>query len=249
MIPPRASKAARAVAAAGVAVALAGAASLALAGFGFRWGWWPLPDAFAILRTGTFVAGGGALLAMVGGAWNWRRGARALAALALVAGMIGLAAAMLPLLQLRTANNVPRIHDITTDPTDPPQFEAVLPLRAGAANSAEYGGADTAAQQHAAYPDIVPIRMDAAPSQAFARALDAARAMGWTIVAADPAHGTIEATDQTLWFGFKDDVVIRVRADGAGSVIDVRSLSRIGRSDVGTNARRIREYRDRLTER
>lgn len=245
----RPSKAARVIAATGIVVALAGSASLALAGFGYRWGWWPLPGAFAILRTGTYVAGSGALVALLGAIWNWRRGMQALAALATVAAVIGLGAAALPLLQLRTVKRVPQIHDITTDPSDPPAFEAVLPLRAGAANGVEYGGDAVAAQQRAAYPDILPIRLDAAPPQAFARALDAARAMGWTIAAADPARGTIEATDQTLWFGFKDDIAVRVRKDGTASVIDVRSLSRIGRSDVGTNARRIRAYRDRLTGR
>lgn len=245
----RPSKPARAIAATGLALALGGATALAVAAFGYRWGWWPLPDAFAILRTGTYVAGGGALIALLGAVWNWRRGTRRLAALAAVAGLIGLGAAALPLLQFRIAESVPPIHDITTDPSDPPAFEAVLPLRAGAANSAEYGGDAVAAQQHAAYPDILPIRLDAAPAQAFARALDAARAMGWAIVAADPARGIIEATDQTLWFGFKDDIAVRVRADGVGSVVDVRSLSRIGRSDVGTNARRIRAYRERLTGR
>ncbi len=248
MPPSRPSKAARAIAVIGIAVALAGAAALALAGLGYRWGWWALPDAFALLRTATFVAGGGGLIAMIGAAWTWRRGSRGTAVLALVVGAIGLVAASLPLLQLRTAKSVPPIHDITTDPTDPPVFEAVLPLRAGAANSTDYG-ADIAAQQHAAYPDIVPIRMDVAPAQAFTRALDAARAMGWSIVAADPARGILEATDQTLWFGFKDDIAVRVRADGSGSVVDVRSLSRVGRSDVGTNARRIRAYRERLTAR
>lgn len=245
----RPSKAVSAIAAIGIALAFGGAAALALAGFGYRWSWWPLPGAFAILRTGTYVAGGGALVALFGAAWNWRRGMRVLAALAAVAGVIGLAAAALPLLQLRTVKSVPPIHDITTDPSDPPAFEAVLPLRAGAANSAEYGGDAVATQQHAAYPDILPIRLDAAPAQAFTRALDAARAMGWAIVAADPARGVLEATDQTLWFGFKDDIAVRVRADGAGSVVDVRSLSRVGRSDVGTNARRIRAYRERLTGR
>lgn len=245
----RPSKAARAIAATGLVIALAGAASLALAGFGYRWGWWPLPGAFAMLRTGTYVAGGGVLVALLGAVWSWRRGMRALAALATVAGVIGLGAAALPLLQLRTVKSAPPIHDITTDPSDPPAFEAVLPLRAGATNGVEYGGDTLATQQRAAYPDILPVRLDAAPSQAFARALDAARAMGWAIAAADPARGMIEATDRTLWFGFKDDIAVRVRADGTGSVVDIRSLSRIGRSDVGTNARRIRAYRDRLTGR
>ena len=240
------SRIARAIAITGLAVALAGAGALALAGFGYRWGWWALPDSFAILRVATFVAGGGGLVALIGAAWSWRRGVRGLALVALAIGTIGLVAAALPLLQLRTAKSVPPIHDITTDPADPPAFDAVLPLRAGAANSADYGGAEIAAQQHAAYPDIVPIRLNAPPTQAFTRALDAARAMGWTIVAADPGRDTIEATDQTFWFGFKDDIAVRVRADGSGSVIDMRSLSRVGRSDVGTNARRIRAYRERL---
>jgi uncharacterized protein (DUF1499 family) len=70
--------------------------------------------------------------------------------------------------------------------------------------------------------------------------------MGWEIVAADPAAGRIEATATTLWFGFKDDIVVRVSAAEQGSRIDVRSVSRVGRSDVGTNAKRIREYLAKL---
>ena len=84
--------------------------------------------------------------------------------------------------------------------------------------------------------------MDATPADAFKRALQAARDMGWEIVAADAAAGRIEATDTTFWFGFKDDVVIRVEADGAGSRVDLRSVSRVGVGDVGANAARIRAY-------
>ncbi|HEU0306092.1 MAG TPA: DUF1499 domain-containing protein, partial [Lysobacter sp.] len=69
-----------------------------------------------------------------------------------------------------------------------------------------------------------------------------ARDMGWELVAADATAGRIEATDTTLWFGFKDDIVVRVEAEGSGSRIDVRSLSRVGKSDVGTNAKRIHAY-------
>ena len=87
-----------------------------------------------------------------------------------------------------------------------------------------------------------PLHLDVAPAQAFDRALTAARAMGWEIVASDPAQGRIEGTATTFWFGFKDDIVVRVGADGSGSRVDVRSLSRIGKSDVGANARRIRDY-------
>jgi len=78
------------------------------------------------------------------------------------------------------------------------------------------------------------------------RALAAARASGWAIVAADSAAGRIEATATTAWFGFKDDVVVRVAPEGTGSRVDVRSVSRVGKSDVGANARRIREYLERV---
>ena len=70
--------------------------------------------------------------------------------------------------------------------------------------------------------------------------------MGWEIVASDPAQGRIEATATTFWFGFKDDIVVRLAAEGTGSRVDVRSLSRIGSSDVGANAQRIRAYLEKV---
>jgi uncharacterized protein (DUF1499 family) len=143
---------------------------------------------------------------------------------------------------------VPPIHDITTDPDDPPAFEAILPLRAGAPNPATYGGPAVAALQRTGYPDIAPADYPVAPMAAFEAALATAQAMDWTIVATDEAEARIEATDRTLWFGFVDDVVIRVRATDAGSRIDVRSTSRLGVSDVGTNATRVRAYLARLED-
>lgn len=104
----------------------------------------------------------------------------------------------------------------------------------------------TAAQQRLGYPDIAPLPLELPPDQAFARAERTARAMGWQIVAVAPDALRIEATDTTLFFGFKDDVVIRVRAQARGSIVDVRSLSRIGGSDIGTNAKRVRRYLSRL---
>jgi hypothetical protein len=159
-----------------------------------------------------------------------------------VALALGLGAAFVPWYALRQARALPPIHDITTDTGRPPEFVAILPLRAAAPNPAAYGGPDVARAQIGAYPDLRTHRMDAAPAEAFNRALQAAHDMGWEIVAADAAAGRIEATDTTFWFGFKDDVVIRVEADGAGSRIDVRSVSRVGVGDVGANARRIRAY-------
>src|SRR6476661_9776590 len=168
-----------------------------------------------------------------------RSGSKGMAVAGLVLGVI---AAGMPLKNINTARHSP-IHDVSTDTASPPQFVAVLPLRAAAkaANTTDYD-AKTAQLQKETYPDIGPVHLDAPPAQAFDRALAAARGMGWEIVASDPAQGRIEATATTFWFGFKDDIVVCIAAEGAGSRLDVRSLSRIGKSDVGANARRIRDY-------
>ena len=160
--------------------------------------------------------------------------------------MLLAAVAVVPVSHLRAAGRVPPIHDITTDLDDPPRFVAVLPRRRARRTTAEHGGAALAAQQRAGYPDLGPARFPAPPDRVFARAVDVARGLGWEIVATVPAEGRLEATDRTRWFGFRDDVVVRVRPDGAGSRVDVRSVSRVGRSDLGTNARRIRAFVDAL---
>jgi uncharacterized protein (DUF1499 family) len=134
------------------------------------------------------------------------------------------------------------IHDVTTDTVNPPQFSAVLPLRVGPSINPVAYDEKTARVQHNVYPDIAPLDLNISPSQAYDRALAAARTMGWEIVASDPAQGRIEATATTFWFGFKDDVAIRIVPSTSGSRVDVRSLSRIGQSDVGANARRVRAY-------
>jgi uncharacterized protein (DUF1499 family) len=168
-----------------------------------------------------------------------RRTGMAIAVLALV---IVAAAFALPVAKIRQAARLPRIHDITTDTDQPPRFVSVVALRAGAANPADYGGPEIAAQQRQGYPDLQPLSLSLPPNQAFDKALATARAMGWEIVASDPPSGRIEATDTTFWFGFKDDVVVRVAPAQTGSRVDVRSVSRVGLSDVGTNAARIRKY-------
>jgi uncharacterized protein (DUF1499 family) len=148
----------------------------------------------------------------------------------------------MPWLLKQMAPWIPPIHDITTDTDNPPAFAAVLPLRKPTSNPAEYGGPGIAAQQQALYPDIRPLVLKKPFDQAFAQALNAAQKMGWALVAVDANAGRIEATDTTRWLRFKDDIVIRVTRQGEDSRVDVRSMSRIGKSDFGTNARRIREY-------
>jgi uncharacterized protein (DUF1499 family) len=150
---------------------------------------------------------------------------------------------------MQQARRVPPIHDITTDLERPPQFVAVLPLRASAANPATYGGPEVAEAQRRAYPDIKPLMLSLSPGAAYSLALASARSMGWDLVASDSAAGRIEATATTTWFGFKDDVVVRIRPTAGGSRIDVRSVSRLGKSDVGAIAKRIRSYLSEIASR
>jgi uncharacterized protein (DUF1499 family) len=223
-----------------VIVAVLSALLLALSGLGVHAGLWPYPTGFGMLgwsAYGGLAAAAGALLAMA--IPKVRAGA--------VGGLVfslclGLGVAYLPWSFMQAARALPPIHDITTDMAEPPQFRAILPLRAGAPNPSGYGGAEVAAAQKKGYPDLAPLELAASPGAAFESALKAATAMGWQVVAAVPGEGRIEATATTLWFGFKDDVVVRVTPNAAGSRIDVRSVSRVGKSDIGTNAKRIREY-------
>ena len=150
----------------------------------------------------------------------------------------------------RPPEGTPPIHDIATDPYNPLPYVAIVPIRADAANNMDYGvmpGIDSV-QQHIemqleAYPDIVPQTYNDSVEAVFNRALEAVQTMGWELVDSDPGTGRIEATDTTFWFRFKDDVVIQVGRNSAGETeLQARSLSRVGRSDVGKNAERLREF-------
>lgn len=165
------------------------------------------------------------------------------AAIALVLGVVAFAP---PLMLMRKAKSVPPIHDISTDTANPPPFQALLPQRKTAPNGADYPGIETANQQHAAYPDIHPMQFNNPPGNTFRATLAVAEDMGWQIAAQDAAKGHIEATATTAWFGFKDDIVIRTQADANGTRVDIRSDSRVGKSDVGANAARIRAFREKL---
>jgi len=165
----------------------------------------------------------------------------------LVALAYGVIAFVPPLLLLQKAKGVPPIHDISTDPFDPPAFKALMPIRQQAPNGAAYGGMEIAKQQNQAYPDIKPLVVKTPPAQTLQKAIDAARSLGWEIVSSDAPGGRIEATDTSMWFGFKDDVVVRVLPDpSGGSRVDVRSVSRVGKSDIGANAKRVREFLAKL---
>jgi uncharacterized protein (DUF1499 family) len=219
---------------------------LAVSGPGHRLGWWGFKTGITVMKYAGFLSLAAIALCLaglaVGAGDGFPRG--------MAPALLGLAFAGLVLGSTvkwkRAVAAVPYIHDVTTDTEDPPSFVAVLPLRAGADNPAEYGGPDLARQQKAGYPNLGPGSLSGPPEAAFPRALQAAQSLGWEIVAADPEELRIEATDTTFWFGFKDDIVVRLTPSAAGTRVDVRSVSRVGKSDVGTNARRIERYLARL---
>jgi uncharacterized protein (DUF1499 family) len=204
---------------AALALAVFAAAALLASGPGTRLGLWPFQGGFALLRAAAIAGIAAALVSMVLLFFRNGRSRKVVAAL-----VLGAASAAVPLEFQRQARSVPPINDVSTDFANP----------------------ETAGPQRAAYPDIAPLDLPDPPAVAYARALEAAGAMDWEVTARDAAAGRFEAVATTPWFGFKDDVLVRVSARGAGSRIDMRSKSRVGRSDAGANARRIRAYFERL---
>jgi uncharacterized protein (DUF1499 family) len=222
------------------------AISLFLSGFGTHMGWWGFRRGLTILRWSAYAEAIMVLLSLAGCVISAMKKTRTGLTISLIACVIAFAAVILPVRMWMTFRSVPMIHDITTDMDNPPRFDAVLNLRRDAQNPAEYGGADVASLQRKAYPDIAPLLLDAPYDAAFQRSLKTAQKMGWEIVHADAGNGIIEATDTTFWFRFKDDIVVRITPSGSQSRIDVRSVSRVGKSDVGTNACRIRAFLNAL---
>jgi uncharacterized protein (DUF1499 family) len=212
-----------------LALALAAVFLLAASGLGVRAGLWPFRFGFgmfaAALLFGLAAAGVAALALMVP---RLRSGSYAILIFSL---LLGLASAAVPLDHVRRVKTLPYINDITTDTETPPQFSQPRPYERHFAEL-----------QHLGYPDLQPLELAVPPAQAFAHARAAAQALGWELVAADESAGRIEAVATTFWFGFKDDIAVRVAPSGAGSRIDVRSRSRVGRSDLGANAARIRKF-------
>lgn len=246
---PRSRRPLSRVAVAGLALAVLAALAALLPGPVYRFDGWSLGTAFAVLRWAAYAGIAAAAVSLVGAVLARPGGPRRGFPYAVAGLAVGLAVVGVPLSYLQTARSVPPIHDITTDTDDPPRFEAILPLRAEAPNPAAYAGEEVAARQRAAYPDIAPATVPAPPDEAFERAVAVARGMGWEVVAAEEDAGRIEATGTTFWFGFKDDVVVRIRPAGAGSRVDVRSKSRVGVGDLGVNAVRVRRFLDELRER
>jgi len=228
---------------AAVAGGLLGILLVVGAGPAFRSGA-PLLVGFGVLGVGVLLGLLGAIAGIAALVVGFRRGLP-LSPATVTGVILGLIAFGVPFQRVWSARSLPAIHDISTDLTAPPTFQAVVPLRAAAPNSLTINPAD-APKQRAAYPDLAPLLLDKPPGDVFDRAVDAARDMDWEIVSADRAAGRIEGTATTRWFGFKDDIVVRLAPTATGTRVDVRSVSRIGVGDLGTNANRIRDYLARL---
>jgi uncharacterized protein (DUF1499 family) len=202
-----------------------------------------------LMPAAALAAAAAVIVSLVSFGW-WRSLARRRRVLAAIGLVLGAAVLSAPLQAYLRRGTAPSIHDITTDTANPPAFVAALPARAAENGSPVAYSADTARQQRAAFPDIAPVVTALPPADAFKRALETARGMpGWTIVSSDATQGRIEAYQQSLFYGFTDDVVIRVAVDGSGSRIDMRSVSRQGRGDFGVNAKRVRAYLAALKQR
>ncbi|OYQ27114.1 hypothetical protein CHU93_11440 [Sandarakinorhabdus cyanobacteriorum] len=161
-----------------------------------------------------------------------------------IAAAAGIAAATIPMAIVLMAADKPVINDISTDTANPPEFVALTADRRGAdANPPEYNPA-FAPEQSRAYPQIRPLDLPLPRDKAFRLALAACK--GWEIIASDADAGRIEAVARVPWWGFRDDIVIRLTEVPGGTRVDIRSKSRVGTSDLGVNARRISAWLDRL---
>ena len=161
-----------------------------------------------------------------------------------VPALIGLAASVVVLVVTApyyAALSLPMTNDVSTDRDDPPVFEHVAADRAPDANLLDFTEEEARVQAEG-YLDLVGIRASGGAEENFAKAVDVARALGWDVVSENAASGLIEATATTFWFGFRDDVAIRVRSEDDGTVVDLRSASRVGLHDLGANAKRIRAF-------
>ncbi|MWJ27541.1 DUF1499 domain-containing protein [Halomonas sp. ZH2S] len=226
---------------------LLGGLLIAGAGPAYRLELFTLGEAFNTLRFGVYATIGAAAIGLVALliAAICRRTAPALLSGLAILGAIALLS--VPWQHWQRAQAVPPIHDITTDTQDPPAFEALAQAREEAPNAVDYPGEATARQQRQAYPNVEPLVVQASMETVLGAAQAEVENAGWQLAAV--TDDKIEATATTAWFGFQDDVVIRLTQTDDGVRVDMRSASRIGRSDMGTNAARIKAFLERLEER
>jgi len=215
-------------------------ALLGLAGPSYRLGL-SLGSAYQIIIWTSHIAGAAALGAIAIAVFAYRARNWMKLTVAALTIIIGLTSFAIGFDAQRRREHSPAIHDVTTDLDNPPTFTAVIARRVDAPNRLDRTPG-LAELQRQGYPDLAPVTVQTRPDQTFDRALAAVQSLGWEIVTADKSSGRIEATDTTRWFGFVDDVVVRLTPWGTGTRIDMRSVSRTGVGDAGRNAARIRGF-------
>jgi len=234
----------RRLAYAGLALAVLCVAAAMASGLGYQAGLWHFRTGFLILRTAFFVSLAAGVLSILGIVLS--RGTRA----PLVSGLVGLVIALgfayVPWQWKQTLDALPYIHDISTDTDNPPQFIAAAQLRKEGDHPVAYDGPEVADQQKSAYPDLAPLVTALPKDKVFEAARQTIQDMGLQLTGADLAAGRLEASDTSFWYGFTDDLVVRVAETPQGTRVDVRSKSRVGRSDLGQNAKRVRAFLQRL---
>jgi Protein of unknown function (DUF1499) len=208
---------------------------------------------FATLAGALAIAVFAILLAVGAFIVIWREGFRGFG-YALLAVVIGLALIAYPAYLAVRASHLPPLADVTTDTADPPRFEAIARVRPREANPIAYPGAEAVALQRLAFPNIVPMLTAATPQEVYDAAFAAVRRRKWAVIddrrpQAGRREGRIEAVARTMIMGFRDDVVLRVRAvPGGGTRLDIRSASRYGTYDFGANAQRILSLMEEIEE-
>jgi uncharacterized protein (DUF1499 family) len=224
----------------GLVLAILCVLAAAASGFGYRAGLWHFRTGFLILRVAFFVSLGAAAIALIGLLLSG--GVRGIVVPAVAGLVIALGFAYVPWQWKRTVDALPYIHDITTDTENPPEFVAAAQLRQEGDHPVAYDGPEVASQQKQAYPDLAPATFSAPKDQVFQAARRSVDAMGLKLSGEDANAGRLEATHTSLWYGFTDDIVVRISETAEGTRVDVRSKSRVGRSDIGQNAKRIRTF-------
>lgn len=206
----------------------------------------PTPVAFNLIVVAMATAVLSIVCALVAAAIIWQTG-RPGTARVLFAVCLSLALLSAPLLYIVWVRDYPLLNDVTTDFDNPPAFTAVARLRGPGDNSTVYDRARLADEQASAYPDIKPMRIERSSEEAYALVVDALKRLKMEIVrdeAPDPEAGTpgeIEAVDRTLIMGFYEDIAVRVSGDRESARVDIRSASRFGSADMGSNAEGVRE--------
>jgi uncharacterized protein (DUF1499 family) len=221
--------------------AVIGAVLLLMGGFGTRLGMWSYNGGFTVASGGILLASAGFFLGVIGYVVALRKGLNTERSSILIALLICIILLVQVGMQVNALASVPAIHNISTDTQDPPAFDALVAVRAAeGANPLVYDANVLAEPQREAYPWVQTLQLPTNPGVLLNEAVSVLEDMGLAVVNVSAEQGIIEATATTFWFGFKDDVVIRVRESAVGgSVIDVRSVSRSGQSDLGVNAKRI----------